>query len=197
MVAVTGGFPRGKTAGHNFDLVKAKLTNWLLELGLVTYTTTSSDFYDVQRWLPDCHFLITYVAGPVPEEGDNTYIQDWLSSGGRWLAIHGTSGGKADRTPGAVGMVKMVGPTAHFTAHFPAEPADFARRCADPDLCCAGLSPNARLPLPWAPPDPPLHRGRRRAPADRRSSPKLREPQAARFHLPCLHPELTAGACGA
>ena len=115
MVAVTGGFPRGKTAGHNFDLVKAKLTNWLLELGLVTYTTTSSDFSDVQRWLPDCHFLITYVAGPVPEEGDNTYIQDWLSSGGRWLAIHGTSGGKADRTPGAVGMVKMVGPTAHFT----------------------------------------------------------------------------------
>ena len=122
VVAVTGGFPRGKTAGHNFDLVKAKLTNWLLELGLVTYTTTSSDFSDVQRWLPDCHFLITYVAGPVPEEGDNTYIQDWLSSGGRWLAIHGTSGGKADRTPGAVGMVKMVGPP-------PISPASASRLC--------------------------------------------------------------------
>ena len=118
VLVVTGGFPRGKTAGHNFDLVKAKLTNWLLDLGLVTYTTTSSDFFDVQRWLPDCHFLITYVAGPVPEEGDNTYIQDWLSSGGRWLAIHGTSGGKADRTPGAVGMVKMVGPPPASASRF-------------------------------------------------------------------------------
>ena len=57
--------------------------------------------------LPDCHFLVTYVAGPVPSEEDNAYIQNWLSSGGRWLALHGTSGGKADRTPGAVGMVKM------------------------------------------------------------------------------------------
>ena len=88
-----GGFPRGKTAGHNFDLVRAKLSTWLIEQPeLTSYTTTSSDLDDIQRWLPDCHFLVTYVAGPVPSEEDNAYIQDWLSSGGRWLALHGTSG---------------------------------------------------------------------------------------------------------
>lgn len=60
--------------------------------------TTANDFQDVERWLPGTDFLITYVAGPYPTGTGNRAILDWLESGGRWFALHGTSGGKAVRT---------------------------------------------------------------------------------------------------
>ncbi len=41
--------------------------------------------------------LITYVAGPYPDDAQNAFIRGWIEAGGRWLALHGTSGGKAAR----------------------------------------------------------------------------------------------------
>ena len=42
--------------------------------------------------------LVTYVAGPFPTGAENDALSSWLEEGGRWLALHGTSGGKAART---------------------------------------------------------------------------------------------------
>jgi hypothetical protein len=39
--------------------------------------------------------LITYVARPYPNDEQNRFIRTWLQEGGQWLALHGTSGGKA------------------------------------------------------------------------------------------------------
>jgi type 1 glutamine amidotransferase len=37
------------------------------------------------------------VAGPYPDQQQNELMRNWLSDGGRWVALHGTSGGKAAR----------------------------------------------------------------------------------------------------
>ena len=52
------------------------------------------------RWLPGSRLLITYVAGPYPDADQCRAIRGWLEAGGRWLALHGTSGGRAQRVEG-------------------------------------------------------------------------------------------------
>ncbi len=72
-------------------------------------TSVASDFADVTRWLPTCRLLVSYVAGPFLNEEQNLAVRRWLEQGGRWLGLHGTSGGKAARVSnrGARKMVKM------------------------------------------------------------------------------------------
>jgi type 1 glutamine amidotransferase len=77
-------------------------------------TTTASDYADVQRWLPGVRLLVTYVAGPYPDDEQDRLLRDWLAEGGRWLAFHGTSGGKAARV-GTRGARKMVKGSYHET----------------------------------------------------------------------------------
>ena len=60
--------------------------------------TVANDFVDIERWLPGTDFLVTYVAGPFPVGAGNAALQDWLSAGGKWFALHGTSGGKAAKS---------------------------------------------------------------------------------------------------
>ncbi|MYE45658.1 MAG: ThuA domain-containing protein [Chloroflexi bacterium] len=63
----------------------------------------------MEKWLPECRLLVTYVAGPFADEQGNTVLRQWLEAGGRWLALHGSSGGKAVRRPDTSKreMVKM------------------------------------------------------------------------------------------
>jgi type 1 glutamine amidotransferase len=79
------------------------------------HSTVASDFTDVARWLPDSQLLITYVAGPHPDDAQNQFLRQWLEAGGRWLALHGTSGGKAVRVEGARSARKMVKTSHHAT----------------------------------------------------------------------------------
>ena len=62
------------------------------------FASVASDFSDLQRWLPGAQMLISYVAGPYPDDEQNQVLRDWLEAGGRWLAMHGTAGGRAART---------------------------------------------------------------------------------------------------
>lgn len=92
---VAGGYPAGQSAGHDMDYARRRL----LDLMADWQTTVSSDFQDLEKWLPQCSLLVTYVAGPflTPEQAD--VVDGWVASGGRWVALHGTSGGKAARMP--------------------------------------------------------------------------------------------------
>jgi hypothetical protein len=54
--------------------------------------TVANDFQDLERWLPGTDLLITYVAGPYPAGTGNEALLHWLENGGRWFALHGTSG---------------------------------------------------------------------------------------------------------
>ena len=91
---VAGGFPVGSSAGHDIDFVRRELLERLADYEGVR-ATVSNDFSDLERWLPGATFLITYVAGPFLTQAQSDFVQGWMEEGGRWLALHGSSGGKA------------------------------------------------------------------------------------------------------
>ncbi|MGE0684861.1 MAG: ThuA domain-containing protein [Candidatus Binatia bacterium] len=77
--------------------------------------TVTNDFTDIAKWLPGSQLLITYVAGPHPNEEQNQVLRQWLEAGGRWLALHGTSGGKAAPVSEQSRTRKMVKSPHHAT----------------------------------------------------------------------------------
>ena len=87
----------------------------LLQQNSQVLTTIGNDFADVAKWLPGSRLLITYVAGPYPNDEQNQFIRTWLEAGGRWLALHGTSGGKAAPVNGKRYVRKMVKGSYHDT----------------------------------------------------------------------------------
>ena len=91
---IVGGFPPGTAAGHDMNYARLRLLG-ILEQNPAIYTTVSNDYSDVARWLPESRLLITYVAGPYPDDEQHEQLRGWLQAGGRWVALHGTSGGKA------------------------------------------------------------------------------------------------------
>ena len=95
---VVGGFPPGSNAGHDHDYARLRLLTLLAE-GQIP-ASVANDFPDMEKWLPVSRLLITYVAGPYPSAEQCARLQSWLEAGGHWLALHGTSGGRAERVEG-------------------------------------------------------------------------------------------------
>ena len=95
---ITGGFPAGSPAGHDHDYTRLQLLGYLAEQEIPA--SVANDFADVEKWLPVSQLLITYVAGPHPNAEQSAAIQQWLEAGGRWLAFHGTAGGRAEEVAG-------------------------------------------------------------------------------------------------
>jgi hypothetical protein len=95
---IAGGFPPGSMSGHDHDYARLRLLGLLAERD--TPASVANDFADVEKWLPLSRLLITYVAGPYPDRAQSDAIRRWLEAGGHWLALHGTSGGRAERVEG-------------------------------------------------------------------------------------------------
>src|SRR5579884_2104237 len=95
---IAGGFPPGSSAGHDHDYARLRLLGLLAEREVPA--SVANDFADVEKWLPTSRLLITYVAGPYPDAGQCRAMRGWLEAGGHWLALHGTSGGRAERVEG-------------------------------------------------------------------------------------------------
>jgi uncharacterized protein len=95
---VAGGFPPGSSAGHDHDYARLRLLTLLGEAQVPS--SVANDFADLDKWLPVSRLLITYVAGPYPNGEQCARLQSWLEAGGHWLALHGTSGGRAERVEG-------------------------------------------------------------------------------------------------
>jgi type 1 glutamine amidotransferase len=95
---IAGGFPPGSQAGHDHDYARLRLLTLLNERDIPT--SVANDFADVEKFLPGSRLLITYVAGPYPDAAQCRAMREWLEAGGRWLALHGTSGGRAQRVEG-------------------------------------------------------------------------------------------------
>jgi uncharacterized protein len=95
---ITGGFPLGQSAGHDHDHARLRLLGLLAERDIPA--SVANDFSDVEKYLPITRLLITYVAGPYPDATQTRAIEHWLQSGGHWLGLHGTSGGRAERVAG-------------------------------------------------------------------------------------------------
>jgi uncharacterized protein len=95
---IAGGFPPGSMAGHDHDYARLKLLALLAEREIPA--SVANDFADLEKWLPVSRLLITYVAGPYPEAAQCRALRQWLEAGGHWVALHGTSGGRAERVEG-------------------------------------------------------------------------------------------------
>jgi hypothetical protein len=95
---IAGGFPPGSMGGHDQDYARLKLLGLLAEQDVPA--SVANDFADVEKWLPVSRLLISYVAGPYPDAAQSRAIESWLRAGGHWLALHGTSGGRAQRVEG-------------------------------------------------------------------------------------------------
>ena len=108
---VAGGFPPGQHAGHDMDYARVQILQ-ALQSNEDVHVTVSNDFTDCDKWICDCQFLITYTAGPYADDDQTGVIQDWMNEGGRWLALHGSSGGKAVRV-GDKGMRRWVKTSYH------------------------------------------------------------------------------------
>ncbi len=111
---ITGGFPPGSPAGHDMDYARLRILQLLQEDPQV-FSTVTNDFTDIAKWLPESQLLLTYVAGPHPNDEQNQVIRQWLEAGGRWLALHGSSGGKAVRVGEQRRAKKMVKTSHHAT----------------------------------------------------------------------------------
>ena len=92
---VAGGLPPGALGGHDIDYARLRLLQLIEEQG--HQATVANDFSDIHRWLPGAQLLITYLAGPYLDDEQNQIVRQWLDEGGHWLALHGSSGGKAER----------------------------------------------------------------------------------------------------
>lgn len=92
---IAGGYPPGALGGHDMDYARLRILELLEQEGL--QATVANDFTDIDRWLPGTRMLVTYVAGPFLDDDQNRVVRRWLGDGGRWLGLHGTSGGKATR----------------------------------------------------------------------------------------------------
>jgi type 1 glutamine amidotransferase len=95
---IAGGFPAGSSAGHDHDYARLRLLTLLADRQIPA--SVANDFADLEKWLPVSRLLITYVAGPYPTAEQCTHLRSWLEAGGHWLALHGTSGGRAERVEG-------------------------------------------------------------------------------------------------
>ena len=95
---IAGGFPPGSSAGHDHDYARLRLLMLLAEKQIPA--SVANDFVDLERWLPISRLLVTYVAGPYPSAEQCTRLRSWLEAGGHWLALHGSSGGRAERVDG-------------------------------------------------------------------------------------------------
>ncbi len=111
---ITGGFPVGSPAGHDMDYARLRLLQLLHEQPTLT-ASVSGDFTDIDKWLPGCQLLVTYVAGPFPNKAQNSFLRQWLEDGGCWLGLHGTSGGKAAPVGDDRRVRKMVKADHHTT----------------------------------------------------------------------------------
>jgi type 1 glutamine amidotransferase len=95
---ITGGFPPGSSAGHDHDHARLRLLQLLAEQEMPA--SVANDFADMNKWLPVSRLMITYTAGPYPDAAQCRSLHGWLEEGGHWLALHGTSGGRAQRVEG-------------------------------------------------------------------------------------------------
>ena len=95
---IAGGFPPGAPAGHDHDYARLRL------LGLLADQAGAS--FRRQRLFRPGKMAAAQPAAdhlrcrPVSGRDAMRCAAAWLEAGGHWLALHGTSGGKAERVEG-------------------------------------------------------------------------------------------------
>ena len=95
---VVGGYPPGEPAGHDMDLARRPPPRACCAPTGVAYDR--GERLRRPRALARSQPTAGDLRGrPFPDETRNDQLGGMAVAGGRWLALHGTSGGKAVRVP--------------------------------------------------------------------------------------------------
>ena len=80
---------------HDMDFVRLQLLNYLSELG--SASTVASSYSQLEAFLKQANMLVTYTAGPLPNEEETEVLEAFLMNGGTWVSFHGSAGGFAEK----------------------------------------------------------------------------------------------------
>ena len=114
---------------HDMDFARLELLKLLAEDERVR-TRVFEDYENIAA-IRDCDILVTYTCDVTPSLAAQEVLRDWLASGGRWYALHGTNSilrllqsgpnsGLFDAPRWAPLFMDMLG--SQFISHPPIEP---------------------------------------------------------------------------
>jgi type 1 glutamine amidotransferase len=119
---------------HDIDFARLELLKLLAEQTSVR-TEVASNYHDIEA-IQASDFLITYTCNLVPSEAEQAALRDFIASGKRWFALHGTNSilkflaeGGVDSPETAPVLMSVLG--TQFIAHPPIQP--FTVEIADPE----------------------------------------------------------------
>lgn len=118
---------------HDIDFARLELLKLLGEHENIR-CTVAADYHDVEG-IAASDFLITYTCNVIPSENEQAALRDYVSSGKRWLALHGTNSILEFLDEGvnapekAPVLMETLG--TQFIAHPPIQP--YTVRVADPE----------------------------------------------------------------
>ena len=118
---------------HDIDFARLELLKLLAEIDNVR-TRVAGDYHAIDE-IRNSDFLITYTCNLVPTEDEQVALRDYVRSGRRWFALHGTNSilrlenGLWNSPETAPVLMETLG--TQFIAHPPVQP--FKVHVADPD----------------------------------------------------------------
>lgn len=110
---------------HDIDYARLELLKLFAERPEIR-ATVAVDYRD-HALIAAADLLVTYTCDVAPEPADVAVLEEWLSRGGRWLALHGTNSilrftadGAIETPDDAPEFMALLG--SQFTAHPPIGP---------------------------------------------------------------------------
>lgn len=119
---------------HDIDHARLELLKLMAEDERIR-VRVASDYHDLEA-IGESDVLVTYTCNLIPTEAEQEALRDFIASGKRWFALHGTNSilqflesGKVDAPEIAPVLMETLG--TQFIAHPPIQP--FQVRVADPE----------------------------------------------------------------
>jgi hypothetical protein len=128
---------------HDIDFARIELLKLLAENPRIR-VHVATNYHDIDA-INQCDFLITYTCNLVPDEDEQIALRDYIASGKRWFALHGTNAileflknGRVNSPETAPILMETLG--TQFISHPPIEP--YQVQISDPGHeLVAGIEP--------------------------------------------------------
>lgn len=118
---------------HDIDFARLELLKLLAEEPRIR-VRVAADYHDLDA-IRASDVLVTYTCNVIPTEAEQAALRDWVASGKRWFALHGTNSilefladGRVDAPERAPVFMRTLG--TQFIAHPPIQP--FRVHVSDP-----------------------------------------------------------------
>lgn len=119
---------------HDIDFARLELLKLFAEDEKIR-VQVAADYHDIEA-INNSDVLVTYTCNLVPTEEEQVALRDYIASGKRWFALHGTNAilkfledGKVDAPETAPVLMETLG--TQFLGHPPIQP--FTVHVSDPD----------------------------------------------------------------